>query len=259
MGEAATATDAPLAAGACPYAHKRDPWSSHAKIAALLRTLPPGARVLDVGAASGTLGQDLRGSGLVLLGIEPNEEWAELARAHYASVAAFGLDDAPEQILRGQDAIVLADVLEHLPDPERSLQRLVGLQEPGTLFLISVPNVANLWVRLNLLVGQFSYSERGILDRTHLRFFTRRTLLEMVSSSGLATIGVQSTPIPLGLVFPALLDAWWGRGLLRCLDLVTSLRPTLFGYQFLVTARKHEGARVSDVGHAGERRSAAAP
>jgi len=76
--------------------------------------------------------------------------------------------------------------------------------------IVSVPNVAHLWVRLSLLAGRFHYTDRGILDRTHLRFFTRRTLLELLRAAGLTVVELAVTPVPLPLVVP---PRWHGRWL----------------------------------------------
>jgi hypothetical protein len=78
--------------------------------------------------------------------------------------------------------------------PELSLRRVINPQTQNTMFLISVPNVANLWVRLNLLFGRFEYQDRGILDRSHLRFYTKRCLLKRTDCSGLQMIDLQVTP-----------------------------------------------------------------
>ena len=85
-------------------------------------------------------------------------------------------------------------MLEHLTAPDKILKHLVDLQEPGTRLFISVPNVANIWVRVNLLFGKFDYTENGILDRTHLRFFTKITFLELIRSSGLRLVELRFTP-----------------------------------------------------------------
>jgi hypothetical protein len=78
--------------------------------------------------------------------------------------------------------------------------------------IVSVPNVAHVWVRLSLLVGRFDHADRGILDRTHLRFFTRRTLLELLRGAGLGVVELAVTPVPLPLVVPS---RWHGRWLAR--------------------------------------------
>ena len=70
------------------------------------------------------------------------------------------------------------------------------------LLIISVPNVAHLWVRLQLLLGRFDYADRGILDRTHLRFFTRRSFAAFLGDAGLDVEELVATPVPLPLVVP---------------------------------------------------------
>lgn len=216
-----------------PYEEKTHPWSSHRQIVAALAGLPKGARVLDVGAASGTLGKLCEGMSLAVRGIEPEARWIESGRRYYQDVLVSTIDDAPEDFLRDHSAVVCGDVLEHLPDPDRTLSRLVALQRPGSRFIVSVPNVANIWVRLNLLFGRFDYTDRGILDRTHLRFFTRRSFIGFLSRSGLAVQRVSVTPIPLDLVSPFFARSVFGRNLFRLLAGATRVWPTLLGFQLV--------------------------
>lgn len=220
-----------------PYQDKTSPWSSHTLIARQVGTLPPGSKVLDVGAASGMLARREWDRPLRFFGIESQPEWAAMAKPFYETLWTCTLDDAPDQALTGYDAVVLGDILEHLPAPESTLVKLVSLQPSGCLFLISVPNVANLWVRLQLLIGRFDYAERGILDRTHLRFFTRKTAVEMTERAGLKIRSIQTTPIPLELLSPFFVTPL-GRTLHACLALITNILPTLLGYQFVVGAER---------------------
>ncbi len=174
---------------------------------------------------------------LRFFGVEPNAEWAAAALPFYEKVWVCPLDDAPDEALRGYDAVVLGDVLEHMPAPERALHRLVQLQPPGCLFILSVPNVANLWVRWQLLMGRFDYAERGILDRTHLRFFTRKTLTALIKEAGLDILSIQATPVPLELISSFFLTTG-GRVIHAALARLTDLLPTLLGYQFIVKAKR---------------------
>jgi 2-polyprenyl-3-methyl-5-hydroxy-6-metoxy-1,4-benzoquinol methylase len=215
-----------------PYLDKLDPWSSHSLILGWLALLPPGARVLDIGAASGTVGRFSPQRTFILDGIEPEPRWAELAQPFYDRMQTLLLDQTPDETLSGYDVIILADVLEHMPDPLPALQRLARLQETGATFLISVPNVANLYVRLSLLVGRFNYSERGILDKTHLRFFTRKTFCALLEQAGLEVLELRPTPIPLNFVHSFFERRAAGRFIHRLLAAVTRLLPTLLGYQF---------------------------
>lgn len=220
------------------YVVKDDPWSSHSIIRTWMTQCAAGTRVLDVGAATGMLGQQFTPAGLILDGIEPHPAWAEIARPYYASLICGMLDQAEDAFLRDHQVVVCADVLEHMAQPEQALRRLVALQPAGSQFLISVPNIANLWVRLNLLAGRFDYTERGILDRTHLHFFTRRTFKSMLLSAGLVVAELRATPIPLNLVHPSFERAAWGRSVHKGLAGCTAAWPTVLGYQFVAKAIK---------------------
>lgn len=199
---------------------------------------PPGTRVLDIGTAAGTLARICRSHDFNMSGLEPNPEWARLAEPYYDRLICSTLDHAPDEFLAGYDVVVCADVLEHLPDPQAALHRIVSLQRPGAAFLVSVPNVANITVRLALLAGKFNYTDRGILDRTHLKFFTRRSFLEFVHDQQLQVEALHTTPIPLNLVHPFFETSWFGRSLHGMLARITCVFPGLFGYQFIVKAVK---------------------
>jgi 2-polyprenyl-3-methyl-5-hydroxy-6-metoxy-1,4-benzoquinol methylase len=221
-----------------PYLDKADPWSSHSAIRRRITRLRAGLKILDVGTATGTLGRLCAGAGFELYGLEPNEEWAALAQPHYAALSTTSLEEAADAFLSGYDVVVCADVIEHMARPEAELRRLVSLQPEGCIFIISVPNVANVWVRLHLLFGRFDYADRGILDRTHLRFFTRRTFMALLGAVGLRVTDIDVTPIPLSLVHPWFHQAAAGRFLHMCLARLTRLRPTLLGYQFIAQTIK---------------------
>lgn len=216
-----------------PYQDKPDRWSSHSLVRQKLARLAQGSRVLDVGSATGIIGRLCQNAQLEFYGLEPNPTWAEAARPYYREVLSASIETAPDAYLSGYHAVVCADVLEHLPNPQAALARLVDLQPPGSVFLISVPNVANLWVRLQLLSGRFEYTERGILDRTHLRFFTRRSFLHLLTEAGLQLKDLYATPIPLPLVHPFFERTAAGRLVHAALAAATRTAPTLLGYQFV--------------------------
>ena len=220
-----------------PYQDKPSPWSSHSRISSLINSLPPQSKVLDVGTASGMLARRSENKTLRFFGIEAVQEWASVASPHYEKLWVCTFDDAPDEALKGYNAIVLGDVLEHMAAPDMALKKLAALQSSGCRFIISVPNIANFWVRVNLLFGRFDYAERGIMDRTHLRFFTRKTLRAMVQEAGLEILSMQVTPIPLELISSFFTTAP-GRPIHAMFAWITSLLPTLLGYQFIVEARK---------------------
>jgi hypothetical protein len=133
------------------------------------------------------------------------------------------------------DVLVLADVLEHTRYPEICLRNLVEKYLPsGGRVIVSVPNIANIFMRWSLLWGQFDYTERGILDRTHFRFFTHRSIFKLFQSVGLDADQLAPTPIPLPLVNPIFDDGHLLWFLHQVNALVARLFPTLFGYQIIL-------------------------
>jgi len=162
----------------------------------LTRTHAP--RVLDVGAGAGANARAL--SALAprakLVAIEPNARAAELLRAgraevHHGSLESW-LASAPTAAF---DAVLLSDVIEHVEKPVEFLERL--RQHPATasaLFLVSVPNYAVWYNRVRTLLGRFEYDWSGLYDRTHLRFFTRRSIARLLEHVGLEILEQGSTP-----------------------------------------------------------------
>jgi 2-polyprenyl-3-methyl-5-hydroxy-6-metoxy-1,4-benzoquinol methylase len=221
-----------------PYQDKLDPWSSHSKIISWLSSIPEGSKVLDIGCASGTIGRQCADMNFHLTGLEPEPSWAEIARPYYQDLNVSNIQETPDEYLSNQDVVILADVIEHLADPLTELQRLTALQHKRTVYFISVPNIANLYIRINLLLGRFDYTERGILDRTHLRFFTRSTLMELLRDANLSPTKVYATPIPLNMVHQGFEKHVIGRWLFNLLAKATKIAPTIFGYQFVVSATR---------------------
>lgn len=197
-----------------PYQLKSDPHSSHAVILARLGE-GRGRRALDVGAADGFLAELLTRQGWQVTALERDPTQAAKARGRCHEVIVADLDAAAPRLEGTFAAIVYGDVLEHLSDPLPVLVALNRSLAPGGRVIVSVPNVAHLWVRLSLLLGRWDYAERGILDRTHLRFFTRRSFVRFLDDAGLAVEELVATPLPLPLVVPprlhgGLLDAVHG-------------------------------------------------
>jgi 2-polyprenyl-3-methyl-5-hydroxy-6-metoxy-1,4-benzoquinol methylase len=220
------------------YVEKSSPWSTHSKISSYLRKLPSHTRILDIGCATGILGKLCSDNRFIFKGIEENAEWANDAKPYYEEIFPGRIENASDEFLKNYDVIILADVIEHLPNCEEIVLRIVNLQKVGCLFIISVPNIANLWVRLNLLFGKFDYMERGILDKTHVRFFTYKSLINFLLKSGLKASNKDYTPIPLELVNTFFTDNSLGKFIYRIFNLITGLFPKLLGYQFIVIANK---------------------
>lgn len=219
------------------YRLHRDPRSSHQQILRLVRQLGRGP-ILDVGAAQGMLGQLLQDAGekFTLDAIEPNPVWADLARPYYRRVQACGIEEAdlPDGTY---NTVVCADVLEHLPDPVGALQRLRQAATDDALFIISLPNVAHLAVRLMLLFGRFPRMERGILDRTHLQFFTRDTAIATLRDGGLEVVRASATGVPLDELWPGGEGSRPYNTMMRLQHLALAIAPRLFAFQWVLTAR----------------------
>jgi SAM-dependent methyltransferase len=146
-------------------------------------------RILDVGCGQGNCGRLLSQRGHRVAGIELVPEVARQASRSLDEVVCGDVETCrlpwpPASF----DAILCADVLEHLLDPWRVLRRLSELLVPQGLLIASVPNIQNWRVIRGLLQGRWDYRARGILDRGHLRFFTRRTLTGLLEQAGLAIV-----------------------------------------------------------------------
>lgn len=216
------------------YQLKPDRYSSHSQILLYLKAHGQGCRILDVGTAQGMLGRGLCGVNCHLTGIEIDPELAKLARPFYNDVI---VGDISHLMLHGQfDFIVFADVLEHLADPLTVLMQTRQLLSPDGQVIISLPNVANLYVRLKLLFGRFDYEKRGICDTTHLRFYTRSTAMDLLDRAGYQISRCWVTPIPFALRFPALYNNAGGRTLSLLTWMMTKIWPTLLAYQFIFIA-----------------------
>lgn len=198
---------------------------AHAK---LLEAVGAGSRVLDVGCSSGYLAAPLAARGNVVVGLELDPAAAHEAetfceRVLVGDVETMGLPLEPSSF----DVVLCGDVVEHLRDPVATLARLRPFLRPGGRLVLSTPNVANWAMRLSLLGGRWRYTDRGILDRSHTHLFTRRTLVEAIERAGYRDVIVDFTvPAPGG---SDVADA--------AARAVGSLRPTLFAYQWVATAR----------------------
>ncbi len=144
-----------------------------------------GASILDVGCGYATTSQRLRALGNRVTGIESSREAVEVAKSRLDEVIEADLQDLSALGDRRFDCIIFADVLEHLPWPLEILRKYHPFLEPDGSVIVSLPNVGLWSMRLSLMAGRFEYGDTGVLDRTHLRFFTRRTARRLIEDAGL--------------------------------------------------------------------------
>ncbi|HEV3321676.1 MAG TPA: methyltransferase domain-containing protein [Solirubrobacteraceae bacterium] len=162
--------------------------NTHAKV---IELVGEGRRVLELGPATGYMSAALHQRGCTVTGVELDAGMAAQAARFCERVIVGDLDtlDLADELGGDRfDVIVAADVLEHLRDPLRALRTLSAFLQPEGYFVVSLPNVAHASVRLALLEGKFTYRRLGLLDSTHLRFFTRESMEAMFDEVGLAVV-----------------------------------------------------------------------
>lgn len=176
-----TQTAAPAGLDVPAYFH-------HSRPEIVARATPSGKRILDVGCAAGAMGAAMLGAGATeVVGIEIHAPAASIARGRLTSVFGYDLDRLPELPFPSGyfDVITLADVLEHLKEPVAVLRHLRRWLADDGRIVCSIPNVRHASVLLPLLVhGRWDYVDAGILDRTHLRFFTPASMLQGLRDAG---------------------------------------------------------------------------
>ena len=157
-------------------------------------------RVLELGCGTGHMTKVLRERGCHVVGVEVEAEAAKYAAEHCEHMIVGDLDEIDLGVELGDrrfDVIVAADVLEHLKEPESALERLRPFLAPGGYLVVSIPNVGHGSVRLALLGGTFTYTDTGLLDRTHLRFYTRQSMVEMLAQGGFTAVHVDTIEVPV--------------------------------------------------------------
>lgn len=157
----------------------------------LLGLVPEGVeRVVEVGCSSGAMGAAFLSANpdCEYIGIEMVPEYAEVARERCSEVVVANIEqmeDRSFEILFPTDCWIFGDVLEHLYDPWKTLRRIQASMSGEGCVVACIPNAQHWSVQARLNTGLFRYEDAGLLDRTHIRFFTRKTIIELFDSSGL--------------------------------------------------------------------------
>ncbi len=216
------------------------PYSSHAAALAIVRRAAPRS-LLDVGCGPGHVAKLCEAMGVRVTGIDRETPLAgSLSDFH-----PWDLDRTPLPVdALDFDLVLMLDVIEHLTNPEeflialRNASQRPASAEPARL-VITTPNVAFASIRLNLLLGRFNYAERGILDITHKRLFTRCSLCTTLEDCGYRIEQLGG----IGAPFDAVMGGRLGRFLGIVSSALARLWPSLFAFQFLVVCRPLPGVR----------------
>jgi len=217
------------------------PYSSHSMALKKIEQLRP-KTVLDIGCGPGFVAKRCSALGCRVTGLDVHpplpETMSEFRKVNLDS------DRLPVDALE-YDAILLLDVIEHLAEPEQFLiglrnhsTYLPAVQSPPTVIL-TTPNIAFWGIRLNLLLGRFNYAQRGILDITHKRLFTKSTLRQALTDSGYVIEEMRPVPVPVRTVIGGI----WGRVLGAFAALSARVWPRMFAFQWLVVCRPRPGVR----------------
>jgi 2-polyprenyl-3-methyl-5-hydroxy-6-metoxy-1,4-benzoquinol methylase len=197
--------------------------------------------VLDVGCGEGFFSSDVVRGGNQVVGVDmiPTSRHADLMLDFVQADLDEGFPpDAMVRLgTRKFDRILLQDILEHVRKPEIVMRQCREMLADAGQVLISVPNVANITVRLSLLFGRFEYQERGILDRTHVRFFTRASARRFIEAAGYEILQQKATVIPIELALGMSPSNPLMRVANTVLAALTRVLPGLFGYQLVYAVR----------------------
>ena len=171
--------------------------------------IPDSSKVLDVGCSSGYYGELLKKEKkCIVWGIDVNKNDLSEAKKKLDKVFLLNLENGhwPEILTKERfDVIFFGDVIEHLIDPKNILKKFKKLLKPNGVMIISVPNIAHLSIRLELLLGNFEYEKIGILDETHTKYFTLKSLKRLVNSLGCNIIDIDYYSV---YISKSIVDKW---------------------------------------------------
>jgi O-antigen biosynthesis protein len=211
---------------------------SHEKMISLVN---PNTDVLEIGCANGFISSKLNAKGCKVTGVEIDPELSEKAKKFCSNVITGNIENEStlKSITGEYDYILFGDILEHLIDPFYIVNSLKEhLKNDGSI-ITSLPNIAIWWMRRDLALGKFVYHDTGLLDRTHLRFFTFCTINKFFDMSNLdiTNLHVTSNDFPLKNRLKKLLPRFKD-SIERFGERIASKRPNLFGFHFVIVAKK---------------------
>lgn len=181
----------PKRPGVESYRLKLSPYSSHGRLLAWLSE-GSSAKVLDVGCSDGQFGQLVRDVGNDVTGIDIIKHDGVAQRLD-AFIEADLNANLPNELHGKFGLVIAADVIEHVADPEKLVRELASTLRSGGSMYLSVPNISHWYPRTRIAIGRFDYDERGPLDKTHLRFFTRKSLDRLIADCDLGGLGISDS------------------------------------------------------------------
>ena len=214
------------------YTRKNSPYSSHEQILSLINK--PG-KALDLGSSNGLLAKALKEKNVQSVCVDmvdPSLISKDIEEYHQVNLEQLENLNFPREF----DYIILADVVEHIRNAPELLKHIRQFLKPEGKIIISVPNIA-IWIyRLSLLVGRFNYGPKGTLDETHVRFYTRTTIYQLIERAGFIVNKCESTGLPFEVVFESI-----GKSkILKTIDwfyyMFAKFAPKIFAYQFVLEA-----------------------
>ena len=161
---------------------------------AVLRNVPKGSTVLDVGCGSGILGAELKKKGCTVYGLDYDVESLQIAKTRLDYVMRVDIEKSIPKLKKQFDVIIFADILEHMRFPDKVLKQYLSFLKQNGRIIVSLPNIANWTIRTKLLFGNFTPTETGFLDKTHLKFYTLTTARRLLKNSGLSIVKIDLMP-----------------------------------------------------------------
>lgn len=146
-------------------------------------------KVLDVGCASGYIGEILKKQGNYVLGLDLTKKDVLKAKRILDDARVFDIEaDDIRKLGRNYDLIIIVEVIEHLFDPEAAIKRLLPVLKKGGRILVSTPNIVHIYNRVKLVLGIFNYRDETIINKSHIHFFTDTSLKNMMIGLGLKLV-----------------------------------------------------------------------
>jgi len=202
----------------------RDPYSMHMKITEFVED---NKKVLDVGCAYGNLAKVISSNKCEVIGIEISVKAGKSANKYCKEVFIDDVEtiELSSNYINYFNYIIFADILEHLNNPFKVLEKFKKYLKNDGCIIVSLPNITNWRMRLKILFGNFEYEDTGILDKGHIRFFNEKSAKKLISDSGYEIVKFDIT----GLESPFAT---------KIIHKIGMLDPNLFAYQFLIIAKK---------------------